>query len=247
MDKELIDRINNIYWKYNLGAQMVKKPRDLAVLTSYSSFGKNNKNGPIGVAKCLFNKEKVTLIMLGGTQFREGQATTFKESKLSMKGKDNDYLDAVLDVFNNNVISKKEPVIISGISLGGMIAQQILSKVEITNNYNIKSIICFGSPIVNPVDRKGIRVIRFTDKGDIVPKLGKFTSRFHGINNKIRKKLDNEERILEDGNYKKTIESHALSYVECVGFDKYDFYGVLNGKNTLEILEDIKYYDAKVK
>lgn len=244
MDKELIDTINNIYWQYTVGPQMVKKPQDLAVLTSMCAFGYKSNRGPIGIAKCLFNgEEEVTLVTLGGTQFKEGQATRFRESKLTMKCKDNDYLTAILDAFSKHV-PKDKPVIISGISLGGMIAQFLLSKEEIVNNYNIKSVICFGSPLNKPLDRKGIRIKRFTDKGDIVPKLKTLSYLF--IKGSVKDELNKNERILENGNYKKTIESHALSYVQSKVWDKYDFYGELNGNNTLELLEEMKFYEAPV-
>ena len=251
--EEIINRINNIYWKYTTGPQTIKKLKDLAVLTSMSSFGKDNHNGPIGVAKCILNgEEKVTLMMLGGTQIKEGQATTMEESKLATKGEDNDYLDAIIEVFKSKdekgdkVIDKDIPIIISGISLGGMVAQQLLGKEEIINNYKIKSILCIGSPIIKPLDRKGIRVKRFIEKGDIVPKLEAISLKV-GKKRKIKKELNEKERILENSNYKTLLESHALSYVESEKFDKYDFYGELNGKNELEILENVRYFEAPKK
>ena len=241
MNQELIDKVNNVYWKYNIGPQVVIKPQNLAVLTSMCSFGKNVNRGPIAVANSLLNGEEITLVMLGGTQIKEGQATTFEESKLSSYGKDNDYLKAVLNLFKNEeVISKDKPLLIVGISLGGMIAQQLLSKEEITNNFNIKSIICFGSPLVIPLDRKGIRIKRFCDKGDIVPKLEIFKVKF----SKKKKELDKKEKILESGGYKTKIESHALSYVSNECWDKYYFYGEENGNNKLELIEEIKFYEA---
>ena len=250
--KEIIDKINNIYWKYTTGPQIIKKPRDLAVLTSMSSFGKDNNNGPIGVVKCKFNDlEKVTLILLGGTQVKAGQATSMEESKLSTYGKDNDYLDAVLEVFKKenqqgNIIPKENPIIITGISLGGMIAQQLLSKKGIVDNYTIKSIICFGSPLVKPLQREQFRIKRFVEKGDIVPKFESLSLKI-GRNRKLIKSLNQKEKIIEDNKYKSILECHALSYVDNNKFNKYDFYGEENGKNQLEILEEIQYFEAPKK
>ena len=250
--EELINKINNIYWKYTIGPQIVKKPKDLAVLTSMCAFGKNVNRGPIGVSKCLFNGNPVTLITLGGTQFKEGQATRLEESKLAFKGKDSDYMIAVLNLLKakddngNDIISKENPLLISGISLGGMLAQQLLSKKELVDNFKIQSIICFGSPFLEPFERNGIRIVRFCDKGDIVPKLGEYKYIFSFKKNKLKKGLDLKEKILENGKYKTKIESHALSYVEYDGFDKYDFYGELNGKNELELLEEMKFYEAPI-
>ena len=246
MNQELIDKVNQVYWKYNIEPQVVTTPQNLAVLTSMCSFGKNVNRGPIAVAKSLLNGDEITLIMLGGTQIKEGQATGFEESKLSAYGKDNDYIKALVNLFQKKdkkgkyIIPKNKPLLITGISLGGMIAQQLLSKDEIINNYKIKSIICFGSPLVKPLDRKNIRVKRFCDKGDIVPKLETLSVKF----SKKRKKLNKCEKILEDGCYKTKIESHALSYVSNKCWDKYDFYGDKKGTNKLEILEEIKFYDA---
>ena len=243
ISEDVINRVNNIYWGYDTKKQVIKKPKDLAVLTSYSSFGKNNTNGPIGVANALFNKEEVTVIMLGGTQIREGQATSYNECKLCFYEKDNDYIKDVKDVIMT--LDKKKPLIISGVSLGGMIAQQILSLKDITDNFNIKSIICFGSPIVFPLYHKDYRVIRFVEKGDAVPKFGNINPKKFRYR-KLYKELENKEKIMFDGKYKTKVECHALSYVELKEFDKYDFYGVLNGNNTLELLEDIRYFDAPV-
>lgn len=249
---ELVNRINNIYWQYNVGPQIVKRPKDLAVLTSITSFGKYVNNGPIGVTKCLFNGEEVTLITLGGTQFKDGQATRLEESKLSFYEKDNDYLKALLKVFKSkdenseDIIDKNKPIIISGISLGGMIAQQLLSRKEVIENYNIKSIITFGSPLTKPFDRKGMRIKRFVDKNDIVPKMGEYKYVFSKSDRSSKKELDKVEKILENGKYKNGIITHALSYVEYQGFDKYDFYGEINGKNELELLEEMKFYEAPI-
>lgn len=248
MNQELIDKVNNVYWQYSIDPQVVTTSQNLAVLTSMCSFGKNVNRGPIAIADSLLNGEEITLIMLGGTQFKDGQATRLRESKLSSYGKENDYLTALLKLFNtkdkNNkyIISKNKPLLIVGISLGGMIAQQLLSKDEIIDNYIIKSIICFGSPLVKPLDRKGIRIRRFCDKGDIVPKLEIPKVKF----SKEKKELDEKEKILECGRYKTKLESHALSYVENKCWDKYDFYGDKKGTNKLELLEQIKFYDAPV-
>ena len=248
MKKELIDKINNVYWKYSINPQVVTTPQNLAVLTSMCSFGKNVNRGPIAIAKSLLNNEEITLIMLGGTQIKEGQATRFKESKLVSYGKENDYLTALINLFNtkdknnNYLIPKEKPLLIVGISLGGMIAQQLLSKKQIIDNYVIKSIICFGSPLVKPLDRQDIRIRRFSDKGDIVPKMEVLSVKF----NKKKKELDKKEKIIENGKYKTKLESHALSYVDNKCWNKYDFYGDKKGKNKLEILETIKFYDAPI-
>lgn len=252
-EPKFLDVIQSIYGPYTVGPQQVKTVHNMAVLSSICQFGKNNGRGPIGVAKCLLNgKEEVTLLLLGGLEFKKGQATRMLECTRSVFGLDNDYLKNLVDVFKrcdkdgNPIIPKDKPLIVAGISLGGMIAQQILQKDEIVNNYNIKSILCYGSPLNMSVDRKGVRVVRFSDEGDPVTTVSKPFLRLRGVFKKTRDQRDAEELILVNGHYGNPIKSHAYSYVSNKDFDPYDFYGEKAGTNTLDILEGITFYDDPI-
>ena len=126
----------------------------------------------MGHAPALLDGEEITLVTLGGTQMVEGQATGLQESQLASFGQPNDYLYALTERFKDGTIPAGKPVLLTGISLGGMIAQQLLGSEEVLASHRFKAIITFGSPITLPLDRKGVKVIRFADSNDKVPTLG---------------------------------------------------------------------------
>ena len=245
---EVVAEVMKIYRGYETDGevkeQVVDSVVDLGVMTSINQA--NYSRGPISVTPAILTvdgiAEEITLVTLGGTQNLEGQATTMEESKLASMGKTNDYLKAVLKVFDDGTVPKDKPVMISGISLGGMIAQQILGEKSVTDNYIIKAVITFGSPITMPFDRGGVKVVRFVDSNDIVPKLGE-----KGMSNKNDSRipaLQKEERIMLTGAHKDGIETHALSYISDSVWDAYDFMGVKGGNATLELLKPLTFYKA---
>ena len=140
----------------NNRARTVSSSRDLAALDSACSL---NKTGPIGVAAAELNGQPVTLLVLGGTVPVRGQATGFREDVLAAMEQSNDYLRNVVKLFDaartdgTPVIPADRPVIVSGISLGGMIAQQLLAQKDLMARFDIQAILCFGSPLIAPEHR----------------------------------------------------------------------------------------------
>ena len=156
----------------------------------------------------------------------------------------NDYCQAVVNLCNDGTIPKDKPVLFVGISLGGMIAQQMIQFVP--EGYTIKAVITFGSPVTKPFDRKDIKVVRFADKKDNVPVLGEMNYIF-GDKRKA-KQLNAQEVIYEQGlsDDAKWIDVHGLSYISAECWSKYDFLGEEPGTNTLVTLDTLTYYEAPI-
>ena len=249
--KHVMEKVTAIFASTHTGPQEVTTVQQLARLTS---IGATPKGGdPIGVTSATLNGEEITLVTLGGTENVKGQATGSKESNLASRGKSNDYLVAVTKLFDENVIPKGKPVIVTGISLGGMIAQQVLGQKSITDNYSIRAVITFGSPLTLPLDRKGAQVVRFADVHDKVPTLGEGFLRSGLLTigkmpkkelNQILENLDTSERVVRSGLYTGMVETHLLSYFDDPCWDDVDFLGDTSKKNVLELTENMKFYPA---
>ena len=267
--KRFESKMKEFYTSFDLTPRTLKTSWDLAYLDSACSGRK--LEGPIGVVPVKLNGEDYTLMILGGTAFVKNQATGVLEDTLSAFENQNDYLTNIVKVFNskdengNPVVPNNKPVIVSGISLGGMVAQQILSRNDIMSNFDIRYIICFGSPLLVPECRvESTTVVRFCDTMDIVPYLGrpefeqliynslfKINSSFNGAWNKpilkndprdLISRLDKEEMILKEGNYKSPISAHTLSYVDGDCWTGYDVLGVYGGSNEIDMLSDIQFF-----
>ena len=247
----VLEKVKAIYSKATIGPQKVTTVNQLAILTSICATRKGD--GPISVTKATLNGEKITLVTLGGTEDVEGQATTMEESQLAAFGKSNDYLKAVVKLFDTSVIPQDRPMMVTGISLGGMIAQQLLGQSSVMDRYAIRAIVTFGSPLTLPLDRKGIRVVRFADVHDKVPSLGEMILRMGMVTaNEMTpkelaqklKELDAAEKISCESKYTEMIETHALSYIEDACWSETDFLGDTGKSNVLVLEENMKFYPA---
>ena len=250
-EMEWSEKVQYIYDHASYDAQEVTTVHQLAILTSISA--SLDDKGPITVTPSHLNKEAVTLVTLGGTQMVEGQATGMQESQLASFGKPNDYLTAVVNLFKDGTIPASTPVVLTGISLGGMIAQQLLSVAEVLESHEIRVVITFGSPLTLPLDRHGVKVVRFTDKNDKVPQMGELplNSGMVTVENmsktEMKKKmeeLNQQEKILEESKYSGMLDTHALSYISEPCWDPYDFMGEKAGKNVLVLDQAMKFYAA---
>ena len=249
--EELAQKLHTIYAQSSIEPQTVTSVHQLAILTSVCA--SRDGYGPISVTPCRLNGEEITLVTLGGTQQVEGQATTMKENQLASFGKPNDYLTAVTKLFQNGTIPASKPVLVTGISLGGMIAQQILGVGEVLESHTLKGIITFGSPITLPLNRHDVKVVRFADVNDKVPQLGEMLLRGGMVldgqltkDEQLKKMaaLDVEEKIARQSKYTDMIETHALSYIEDACWQDVDFWGDPAKKNTLELTSKMIFYPA---
>ena len=241
------------YGSLKIDSDEVNSSHRLAALDSFSSL---KKGGPIGVAPCTLNGEPVTLVVLGGTVPVRGQATGFKEDVLSAMECANDYVRNVVKLFDavdengDPVIPADKPVIVSGISLGGMVAQQLLAQKDLMERFDISEIICFGSPLLAAEYRTpDTRVVRFCDSADLVPYAGrpymadmlkqKITN---SEPSELIRSLDAQEVIRKDGGYRSAISAHTQSYVMNPCWKGYDALGYLNGGNELVMEQEMQYY-----
>ena len=249
--EDLAAMIMEIYSKASTGPQTVTDVHQLAILTSICAA--REVDGPISVTPALLNGKEMTLVTLGGTEDTEGQATTMKESQLAAFGKPNDYLTALVRLFETGKIPQEKPVMVTGISLGGMIAQQLLGQQDILDRYEICAVVTFGSPITLPLDRKGVKLVRFADVNDKVPQLGESLLRSGMITkdqmskdelHDVLEALDTAEKHAQMSKYTDFIQTHALSYIEDSCWDIYDFFGEKPGTNVLELKEEMKFYPA---
>lgn len=210
-----------------------------ARLTTYSN--SDAKKGPIAITpgKLHTNGQDIDVywISLGGTEFVDGQATDLTTDILTGLEINNDYLMATYNTILNN-IPLNSNIILTGISLGGMIAQQVASQDAIKEHYNILNIVTYGSPIITPSKREGV-TRRLCDSMDIVPTLS--------ISNSSENILlyDSTEKMIENGGYKSPISAHTFSYIDSDVWNKYDVLGFKNGNASITLnLDQMKFYDA---
>ena len=82
---------------------------------------------------------------------------------------DNRYIQNVRAAILNNVPAGSN-LLVTGHSLGGMVAQQVAADSQIKSNYNVLNTVTFGSPLIDGFQREGT-VKRLGDTSDPVPYL----------------------------------------------------------------------------
>ncbi len=185
-----------------------------ATLTTNGWFGKKN-NTPVYV------------VALSGTDTDTQNQTTGIWTDLLVGFEfDNKYIQNVKKAIFENVPLGSN-ILVTGHSLGGMVAQQVASDTAIKENYNVVNTVTFGSPLINGFKREGT-VKRLGDVSDVVPylSLSTFTNviwQSAGLNK-------------EDGNYGSDIlGAHCESYNREDVWGSYDVTGTKNGGATLTL------------
>ena len=185
-----------------------------------------------------------------------GQATGFREDVLSAMEQSNDYLRNIVKLFEATddngapIIPPEKPVIVSGLSLGGMVAQQLLAQPELMERFQIHSIVCFGAPLLAAEYRTpDTRVVRICDSTDQVPYAGRphlqdllARKLLNREPNQLLQLLDDQEVIRRDGGYHTTMMAHSQSYIMNPCWADLDVLGVVNGTNTLVMEQAIRFY-----
>ncbi|MCR4611428.1 MAG: hypothetical protein K5644_05985 [Lachnospiraceae bacterium] len=203
------------------------------VMLGYNSY---QQDGPISLTKATLNynnwlgqTKDVYVVCLSGTDTSAANQTTgWWTDLLSGFEFDNKYVKNIKKVISENIPAGSN-LIVTGHSLGGMVAQQIASDSTIKKNYNVLNTITFGSPLINGFKREGT-VKRLGDTSDVVPYLSvsTFLNIFWqtlGLNR-------------EDGGYTVldfNFHAHNESYNRTDVWGAYDVTGTKNGSKTLTL------------
>lgn len=203
------------------------------VQLGYSS---NQSDGPFSITQgtlhynnWLRQNKDVYVVALSGTDTKVlNQTTNWFTDLLSGFEFDNKYVKNVKKAMVENIPAGSN-IIVTGHSLGGMVAQQIASDKTIKENYNVLNTVTFGSPLINGFTREGT-VKRLGDTSDVVPYLS--VSTFLNI---FWQTLGLNK---EDGGYSLLdlqFLAHRQSYNRPAVWGAYDVTGTKNGEKTLTL------------
>lgn len=186
--------------------------------------------GPFSITKGVLNphswlnKKSVYVVALSGTDTKVfNQTTGVITDVLAGLEKENGYLKNVKKAMLQTV-PKGANVILTGHSLGGMVAQQIAADKEIKDAYKILNTVTFGSPLIDGFDREGT-VKRLGDNKDMIP--------YCSISTVLNIFWQSWGLSKEDGGYNDGGEAHVLSYQREDVWGRYDVTGIKDGNNTL--------------
>lgn len=173
------------------------------------------------------SSKDVYLIALSGTDTDvKNQSTGYWTDLLVGFEQDNRYIQNVRTAILANV-PRGANLIVTGHSLGGMVAQQVASDDTIKANYNVLNTVTFGSPVINGFKREGT-VKRLGDSSDPVPYLSltTFTNviwQASGLNR-------------ENGGYgTDMLSAHCESYNREDVWGSYDVTGTKGGSASLTL------------
>ena len=203
------------------------------VMLGYYGF---QQDGPISITKAklhynnwLKQNKDVYVVCLSGTDTdAKNQTTGWITDLLSGFEFNNLYVKNVKKVISEN-IPQGANVIVTGHSLGGMVAQQVVSDSTLKKNYEFLNTVTFGSPLINGFKREGT-VQRLGDTSDVVPFLSVST-----FLNVFWQTLGLNK---EDGGYTMLdfqFHAHNESYNRADVWGAYDVTGVKNGSKTLTL------------
>lgn len=167
----------------------------------------------------------VYVVALSGTDTdTQNQSTGWWTDLLVGFEQDNRYIQNVRAAILNNVPAGSN-LLVTGHSLGGMVAQQVAADSQIKSNYNVLNTVTFGSPLIDGFQREGT-VKRLGDTSDPVPYLSLTT-----FTNVIWQTAGLNK---EDGGYGwDMVKAHCESYNRSDVWGAYDVTGTKNGSATL--------------
>ncbi|MDD6194769.1 MAG: hypothetical protein PUB19_07720 [Lachnospiraceae bacterium] len=171
--------------------------------------------------------DKVYVIALSGTDTdAQNQSTGYWTDLLVGFEQDNRYIQNVRSAILNNVPAGSN-LLVTGHSLGGMVAQQVAADSQIKDRYNVLNTVTFGSPLIDGFQREGT-VKRLGDTSDPVPYLSLTT-----FTNVIWQSAGLNK---EDGGYGwNVLGAHCESYNRPDVWGAYDVTGTKNGGKTLTL------------
>ncbi|MCR4789894.1 MAG: lipase family protein [Treponemataceae bacterium] len=213
------------------------------LLGTWIAAQRTDEDQPISIAEAVLKDEKgkrqqVYLVALSGTELVYGQSTGVITDLLSGFCLDSWYLRNVCAAIKDAVPAGSN-LVITGHSLGGMIAQQVAADSDIKADYNVLNTLTFGSPLLAAGSREGTTK-RLGDTSDVVPYLSGSL-----FNNTLWAILGLNR---ESGNYGLDfLSAHNNSYGRSDVWGKYDVLGYKNGKAKISVyLDSIKYYENPV-
>lgn len=216
---------------------------DEGLIGTWLALKRTDVDQPISIAEATLKDENgrnkaVYLVALSGTELVYGQSTGVITDLLCGFELNSWYLNNVCNAILDT-IPRNANLVLTGHSLGGMIAQQVSAQKSIKNNYNILNVVTFGSPLISASSREGT-VQRLGDTSDVVPYLSGrlFTNTIWAIMGLNR----------ETGGYGLDfLSAHNKSYGRTDVWGKYDVLGFKNGKAKLTIYTDtVQYFENPV-
>lgn len=243
--------------------------QDIARLSNYGLISPESKGKPISIGKVYIHgdgideiygeKGKETYIVaLNGTGFVEGQQYGLIADILSGMETDSQYLQYTLKAILEN-IPKGSDLTLVGMSLGGMIAQQVMVQDCILENYNVEYVTIIGSPALCVNERKeqfkkynqNPIINRVIDQHDLIPyaSIDYLTgSDYFYKNTSIPKDgtvLENLFVNNADYHYKTGIAHHFVGYLADEVWKNYDPLGYEGLLHTITLKHsDFTYYDS---
>ena len=186
--------------------------------------------GPISITQGVYQDGRSTkivyLVALSGTELVTNQSTGLLTDLKVGFNQNNPYLQNVVRIISQNV-PRNSNLILTGHSLGGMVAQQVAGSYTIKSNYNVMNTVTFGSPLISEGSRAGV-VRRLGDTSDVVPYLsatGNLVWQVAGLNR-------------EDGGYgANALAAHNESYLRGDVWGAYDITGTKYGGARLTLYQ----------
>lgn len=216
---------------------------DLSDLANHVYLGYNSgTKGPISITKAVLvqgtSRTNVYVVAFSGTEDVPNQSTGIWTDLKSGFDAGSPYLEAGVKAIRDNIPNGSK-LILTGHSLGGMIAQQLSATSRVKDNYQILNVVTMGSPLLSPWRREGT-VKRVGDTSDPVPYLsaaGTFL---------LPWQVFGLQR--ENGGYNgNALKAHVESYKREDVWGNYDVLGFKNGTAKLQMdLSTMKFYYAPV-
>ncbi len=187
----------------------------------------------------------VYLVAIAGTEVIGGYANNSDADLTTGFNLPNQYERGVRKIITENV-PKGSNLMITGHSLGGMLAQQVAGDPTIQDNYNIMYTVTFGSPCVKGQNGYEGTLIRLCDKHDYVTytsvnMLENFSKiLMDDLNNPMDMYLGATAVVTRDGGYSWHLElnevhSAHMSYINEQTWGDVDVCGIVNGYHVLTL------------
>lgn len=173
-------------------------------------------------------EKDVYLVALMGVKSNPNQVNSSSNLFAAAFNRDNAYSDLVKEVMFEN-IPEGSSVILSGHSMGGMVAQHLRADKELIESYDIIHTVTSGSPyiITGSAETEG-NLVRLCDRFDAIPYLSPAT--LFCLSKQIK------TATWENGGYLFNPDgAHNLSYMRADVWGGYDALGIKNGTASINV------------